>query len=159
MTSCDLLQIASLLLVQWDVHASYSTLPRPTRATLLFHADSSSFSSSNCGRPAKEGSRWKGTVDVDGGEVLARSCTAAVSVTESWRRGARGKLTVVVYDVCVELRVVTSSRLQGVLLRKVAIRHQIWRHWRSGNVMFIAEDMICYQYCPEHSSLLSLYVV
>lgn len=30
---------------------------------------------------------------------------------------------------------------------------------RSGNVMFVVEDMICYRHCPEHSSLPSPYAV
>jgi hypothetical protein len=117
MASCDLLQIVSLLLIQWIIHLSYPTPPRPTSATLLFHTDSFSSSSSSCGRSMKCGSRWKGTVEVGGGGVLVRSCAAAaVSGAVSQRTHSWAVLTVVVDSVCVELLIMGSSRLREVLL-------------------------------------------
>jgi hypothetical protein len=133
MASCDLLQVVSLLLIQWTVHISYPTPPRPTSATLLFHTDSFSSSSSSCGRSTKCGSRLKGTVEDGGGGVLARSCTAEVSAAESLRTRLWAVLTVVVDSICVELLVVGSSRLREVLLyasAEIVVRYKVWGYRR-----------------------------
>jgi hypothetical protein len=129
MASWDLLQIVSLLLVQWVIHISYPTPPRPTSATLLLYTDSFSSSSFSCGRSTKCGSRWKGTVEDGGGGVLVRSCTAKVSAAESLRTRLWAVLTVVVDGVCVELLIVGSSRLREILLcasAEVIVRYQGW---------------------------------
>jgi hypothetical protein len=133
MASCDLLQIVSLLFIQWIVYLSYPTPPRPTSATLLFHTDSFSSSSSSCGRSTKCGSRRKGTVEDGGGGVLGRSCITKVSAVVRLRTLLWVVLTLVVDGICDELIVVGSSCLREVSLcasAEVVVRYKVWGHRR-----------------------------